>query len=705
MSKPTPLAMVITSWSILATLGLASCKDDTGVGTVCDLGNASAASPAQTVVSMNAVECQTGVCLKTGLDPSKAEQVPPTGATCSAECSSDSDCEGELRDRNNPNDTRCAGGFVCGVPFVVGPLCCKKYCVCKDSLATTGSTTPIACQGPDARATCQAATPTNETGPGVEQETDTTTTIAPIRKLDLVFMIDNSPSMAPKIAKLTQQFPKLIAALADPFDGTYPDLRIAMIDSDLGTGGAYPSGSCAPSESNGNNAFGDLGNFQMRAATSCGMSSADSLWIEYTKGAPVNYNGDISQVFSCLASGLGTLGCGEEHQIQAFEFALAAPNIHVGRYSAQNAFLRPEAHLGLVLLSDEDDCSAATNDDMFGDKVELRGESASLRCATRGHQCNGVNLSDGIPGYPTIASFEADFAACSARTDACPNPTDDEQSTDTGGPTACSPLKDVRKLAQKIKALKGMPEDQILVAGIFGWPRMIVDDAGQPVLDQAGKVQPDLANAKYRIDLVPNPNSADTAHPQNWDYWPVCYDPDHQPATPGAFDPDAWGWGAQGGLRMSAFVDQFGANGLKYSVCERDYTEAMRGIGKALVSKIQSLCIEAKLKDLDLSTPGLQPDCRVTYRTPAIDPNTYRLVYSENPQPLPLCQPGTTPETAVTDCWQPVEDPTLCPTHGQLLSIVRTAAEIAAGPLPAGTQVAMKCRSCPALVSSEGCAD
>jgi hypothetical protein len=88
--------------------------------------------------------------------------------------------------------------------------------------------------------------------------------IAPIRKLDVVFMIDNSPAMGPKVAKLSAQLPRLFAALKSPTDGTLPDLRIALIDSDLGTGGAYSAGSCGPNDSNGQNAYGDVGNFQMR---------------------------------------------------------------------------------------------------------------------------------------------------------------------------------------------------------------------------------------------------------------------------------------------------------------------------------------------------------------------------------------------------------------------------------------------------------
>jgi hypothetical protein len=34
---------------------------------------------------------------------------------------------------------RCKSGFVCGVGFEVGPLCCKKICLCKDFIPKTGS--------------------------------------------------------------------------------------------------------------------------------------------------------------------------------------------------------------------------------------------------------------------------------------------------------------------------------------------------------------------------------------------------------------------------------------------------------------------------------------------------------------------------------------------------------------------------------------
>jgi hypothetical protein len=394
------------------------------------------------------------------------------------------------------------------------------------------------------------------------------------RQIDLVVMVDNSPSMAPKVSKMNAQFPKLIAALKNPNDGTLPDLRVAIIDSDLGTGGAWVSGSCGPNSANGNSPFGDQGKFRMinsvNGTTTCGVNSPDALWLEYSKGKPVNFTGDLGNVFGCLAMNIGTLGCGEEHSLQAFEFALVAGGLG---NEPQHAMLRGSATLGLVFLTDEDDCSAAMNDAMFGDKSELRTESSSLRCYTRSHACGDRYLTAPAPGYPTTAAFSAPLSSCWARWDSCPNVTDgDALGTDTSVPTDCSPLKNIKHLADEIKGLKSDPENQILVAGIFGWP---ASDA-------------DMANAQYKIDMIPNPNTADSAHPTIWDSWPVCYDPSHKPTNTSTFDAAAAGWGATAGLRNAAFIDEFGRNGLKFSICESDFSASMTAIGNAIARKLPS---------------------------------------------------------------------------------------------------------------------
>jgi hypothetical protein len=414
-----------------------------------------------------------------------------------------------------------------------------------------------------------------------------TITVAPNRSLDLVFMLDNSPSMAPKQAKLKAQFPKLIDALKDPSDGTLPDLRLALIDSDLGTGAAYPNGSCGPKTlpDGTQSSFGDLGRFQMIGATSCGVTDSAAQWLEYRQGLPLNYQGDIDSVFTCLAGNLGSLGCGEEHSLQAFEFALMTDGIG---NEAQRAMLRPNAYLGLVFLTDEEDCSAAPADGLFGDKPELRGESASLRCSTRSHACGGVNLTSAPPGYPTTQSFSAPLSTCAARTDDCPSTLDGASGTDTSVPTACSPLRGVKSMADELKVLKARPDEQILVAGIFGWP-----------LDES-----DLTTATYKIAPIPNPNTADTQHPTVFDVWPICYDPSHLPVHVdggGAgvdggvdFDVNAAGWGATPGLRLAAFVDQFGDNGMKFSICQPDFAAALSKIGATLAKKSPNLCLPAR---------------------------------------------------------------------------------------------------------------
>jgi hypothetical protein len=504
--------------------------------------------------------------------------------------------------------------------------------------------------------------PAADTSPKDANARNFTITVVPNRVLDLVFMLDNSPSMAPKQAKLKAQFPKLIDALKDPNDGTLPDLRLALIDSDLGTGSAYTSGSCGPKVGvdGGAAGFGDLGKFQMIGAAGCGVTGPSAQWLEYQRGQPVNYTGDIDSVFTCLAGNLGTLGCGEEHPLQAYEFALVASGLG---NEGQRAMLRPNAYLGLVFLTDEEDCSAAPNDAMFGDKPELRGESASLRCSTRSHACGGVNLTTEPPGYPTTQSFSALLSTCAARTDDCPNSIDGTAGTDTSVPTSCSPLRSIKRIADEVKALKARPDEQIFVAGIFGWP---LDDV-------------DLASATYRIAPIPNPNTADTTHPMVFDMWPICYDPNHPPASIDGgtgFDSTAAGWGATPGLRLSSFVDEFGDNGMKFSICQPDFSVAMSKIGAALARKSPYLCVAPRSDQY--------ANCTAHYLVPD---STGALV--ADPTAMPLCNGSQSNRP----CFRLVSDATKCEGGKLNLQLLQSADSgvDGGGALPSGTMLEFSC--------------
>jgi hypothetical protein len=121
-----------------------------GVGATCD--PLAVVGPSQSIYNVAALECPSRICMKPAIQPG-ASATTETGAFCSATCTQDTDCAGQVRDPSNPLDTRCQTGFTCGIIFVKGHLCCMPLCVCKDFIGSAGLSTPIACQG-DAALTC-----------------------------------------------------------------------------------------------------------------------------------------------------------------------------------------------------------------------------------------------------------------------------------------------------------------------------------------------------------------------------------------------------------------------------------------------------------------------------------------------------------------------------------------------------------------------
>lgn len=120
--------LVLLVGGVATALGLA-CGGEP-VGRICFIG-ADASTASENVVASPALECQSRTCLQI-----QGEEQ----ALCTAECSSDDDCE-------KVPESPCQSGFTCIVPVVVGPFCCKKMCVCKDYLVIPdgGIQAPAAC--------------------------------------------------------------------------------------------------------------------------------------------------------------------------------------------------------------------------------------------------------------------------------------------------------------------------------------------------------------------------------------------------------------------------------------------------------------------------------------------------------------------------------------------------------------------------------
>jgi hypothetical protein len=204
----------------------------------------------------------------------------------------------------------------------------------------------------------------------------------PQLKLDILFMIDDSGSMKDKQDNLARNFPRFMRVLEDavPAGGAL-DAHVAVVSSDLGVAAGGEDATCF---ANG----GDNGRFQ---ATPRGVCAGPRDHFIITNGAQKNFDGEIGDVFSCIAR-LGTQGCGFEHQLGSVRRALggdpAAP------MPPENAgFLRPDARLGIILITDEDDCTAPDGSDLFTNdpaKLAAYGPRESYRCNEFGHLCGGA---------------------------------------------------------------------------------------------------------------------------------------------------------------------------------------------------------------------------------------------------------------------------------------------------------------------------
>jgi hypothetical protein len=205
----------------------------------------------------------------------------------------------------------------------------------------------------------------------------------PTEKLDLLVMIDNSGGMREKQAKLMRAFGTLLNTLTNPPDTDadgdgYPDvvpvrdLHIGIVSSDLGT-----AGSSVPGCQNGDRGDdGRLNPIRFGGAMAehlpwiprggdpapadvrprdCVTRDEFPLFIAFDSGtAPGQFEHD----FRCNA-GLDTGGCGLEQPLESVWRALVWHDAREreGNPGANAGFLRDDAVLAILLLTDEEDGS------------------------------------------------------------------------------------------------------------------------------------------------------------------------------------------------------------------------------------------------------------------------------------------------------------------------------------------------------------
>ena len=214
--------------------------------------------------------------------------------------------------------------------------------------------------------------------------------------LDVLFMIDDSSSMTTVQQNLVANFPVFINVLKSLPSGL-PNVHIGVTTSSMGAGAFTASvpGCMTP----------DLGNLisTVRAATDPVCSSAritDSRhFIEsLNNNSTNNFSGDIADVFRCIAQ-VGASGCGFEHQLASVRAALGDSMMGLAPPSGNAGFIRDDAFLAIIWITNEDDCSAPPDSQLFDPNqntvTDPLGPLASFRCTEFGITCDGLTANGG----------------------------------------------------------------------------------------------------------------------------------------------------------------------------------------------------------------------------------------------------------------------------------------------------------------------
>lgn len=411
--------------------------------------------------------------------------------------------------------------------------------------------------------------------------------------VDILFLIDNSPSMRPKQQALAANIPKFIAAI-DALDVNY---HVGIATSDIGIDTA--PGTMWPdipgvSIASCNTFAGQDGMLQAKPCTqnsfadqagrdACNTLCPDARYVpkdgtnfiskvDGITNIPPNLKTDPmtgkqvdygpSSAFQCMAL-VGDTGCGVEGQLEGSMRALDGRN---------TGFLRNGSILAVIYITDEDDCS--------------------VQLAMR-NQLNPVSRSCD-PAQPDAADcYNLDYR-CLARSLQC-----NESLLTTGVKTGCTErpsnfLEPLQKYYKFFSTLRS--PDKLLISGIWTLPSVTSGGRLQVAQTTAGSTSTaDLNRAGGMLASC-------------------------------SYMPDQTIFG-QAQYRLSKFASLFGVNtttakpnALELSICDiGNYPAALKSIADALIERLQPGCLPVVPKtlngkpiclvgDVDAETPNAAPD-------------------------------------------------------------------------------------------------
>jgi hypothetical protein len=504
------------------------------------------------------------------------------------------------------------------------------------------------------------------------------------KDVDVLFMIDNSPSMSPKQAILAQKFASFIQVL----DASGANYHVGIVTSDCGAvpvGGTL-SGSLGPACDSmvGENGALQAVSCNQRPSTDFSVSGVQALcggicptdvlpvaktlkdgssvtanFLASTGGMGADTNvpsGTVAQAFACMAF-VGDQGCGIEMPLESVKRALDGKT-----QQSQNAqFLRQNALLAIIFITDEDDCSVSDRTQNDPSTMDCTGSAnPGSSCYNPDYRCFAMGAKCAQP----LNSAGNGKGSCT--------------------PTTGSYLYDVSTYTSWLDGL-GKLQGQILVDGIVT-PDSLAGSAANQVSHTPGE------NAPVDIDYTDGAPACGTPALNRSINQPTCQANQSDPVTglPIVGKPE---------VRLAEFIQHY--NGQEYSVCDvANYDKVLTDVANHIVMKLGKSCIPPLLNyggDGGTGTPSDQ--CQVAQ----VDSKTGSAV------PIQECMPGccnalaADPMGSTLDpsvvaacggsnpapCWCAVQNPTVCtdPANPTIIGVVWGSSQ----PLP-NSQVSFACQ-------------
>ena len=434
--------------------------------------------------------------------------------------------------------------------------------------------------------------------------------IAINKDVDILFVIDNSGSMAEEQALLSKNFASFINVLeAEDVNANY---RIGITTTDSGNprcpkatynpeGGKLVLSSCVDRVGQGEFSF-NMNDFAYACTDYCDLTDAQLAikptatqfsngdtaprkWIERIEGQ-TNLPDDVTtvQAFQCFGP-QGVAGCGFESHLESMYLALAQAS---SKDSTTNyGFLRDQAILSVVIISDETDCSYTglgaeiftTNKVFWNDPSDPAPTSAL--CWRAGVKCDGSSptwdrcyaSNHGLDGAADVADTAA----------------------------VLQPLSKYTNFVQGLEDQKRMFDvsQEVLVAAIAGVPVGYDKNTADIIYE-------DTDDVDFQTDFGIGPGCVLAG---------MNGDPDSRAVPP---------------VREREFAEAFqvGDERNLFSICQNDYSAALEAIAAKIRDQIKPACMPSCIKDVDPTTEIVDESCTL------IEENTATMMQS----PIPKCE-------------------------------------------------------------------